>query len=469
MALSGRLSAWYWRVFAGLALILLALAPLQNIAGDGNEMLTLAESLLHGHVSVPCGEAAVREGSACYSNFYPLQSVLLTPLVGLGRLFGSLAGVDSQLVGRFAAMALPALCTAGAATFCGVLARERGASVPHCVAVAVACALGTEALTYSRTLYAEPLASLCVVITVWGLAGDTRRRHVIGALGALACALAKAQLVFVGPAVGVALALHDRSWRPLVRACAGTLVGGLLYLAYNTIRFADPLRFGNQARTLPLHRRGFSLPENMVHSTVDLLVSPNGGLLFFAPLALVGVVALVRRRDRLALACLGGCAGVLLLYTTNPNGSFWGPRYLVPLLPLACVGLGTLRGRVAVAAVALGLLTFASQLPNVVAYYKSPLLRNLPATSARLWDWQNLDLVDIWPSARDQLREASDTDVRTLEPLAGRGSTPRLLRTVALWWWGLPVAGLPAWIGALVMVLMIVAGGRLLVRTARLE
>jgi hypothetical protein len=463
-------SAFGGRLFIGVALVMLALAPAQNIDSDGTSMLVLTESILRGHFTVPCSAGVHGSGGSCFSNFYLLQSLLLIPFVALGHLAGTIAGTRPTFVGRFAAMAFPALCTAGAATFAAALARERGASHRRATAAAVAIALGTQALTYSRTLFAEPLGELCVALTVWGLVGRSRRRQLWGAAGSLLCAMTKPQLVLVGPLVGLALAVRDRSWRPLLRGCGGTLCGGLLYLSYNLLRFGDPLNFG-LGRDLPLTRHGFSLPANIAHSTADLLLSPNQGLLFFSPLAIVGMIAAARARDRIAAACLAGAFGVLALYTTQPNGAAWGPRYLTPLVPIACVGLTSLSRRWAVAAALVGALTLASQLPNVAAYYQrafvvgrwTPARLNVQAPPS--WDWDRPELVDVWPAALDELRQASHTDVRVLARSAGRPGG-KLLETVALWWADLPIAGIPAWVGALLMGALLIVGARLVGRAA---
>ena len=59
---------------------------------------------------------------------------------------------------------------------------------------------------------------------------------------------------------------------------------------------------------------------------------------------------------------------MLAAYVLQPYGGNWGTRYLVPALPLLVVGVATLRGPAARVAVVLVCLTFASQIPNLVAF-----------------------------------------------------------------------------------------------------
>jgi hypothetical protein len=166
------------RLFAGLLVVLLALAPPLNYASDGGSMLSVAEALAgHGTFAVSCSIGIPGRGGACYSNFYPLLSVLLVPFLAVGHLLGHAISASVLYLGRATALAVPALCTAGAATLCAMLALERGSSRRTATWAAVASVFGTEALTYSRALFAEPLGALCVTLAVWGLSGLTRRRR----------------------------------------------------------------------------------------------------------------------------------------------------------------------------------------------------------------------------------------------------------------------------------------------------
>lgn len=174
------------RVLAGMALVLLALSPPLNYASDGSSMLAVTEGLLdHGSFAISCGDpgAVHGAGGACFSNFYLLESLLLVPFVALGRGLGTLLGAPTRYTGAAAALALPALCTAGAATLTVAMARERGAGRRGAVLAGAAFALGTEALTYARTLFAESLGALAVALAAWGSSGASPRRRALGAVG----------------------------------------------------------------------------------------------------------------------------------------------------------------------------------------------------------------------------------------------------------------------------------------------
>lgn len=77
-----------------------------------------------------------------------------------------------------------------------------------------------------------------------------------------------------------------------------------------------------------------------------LLVSPGKGIVWYAPpllLAIVGWRALARRRRDVAGAALAIVMGPLLLasvYYQWHGGGSWGPRLLLPVLPVALLGAG---------------------------------------------------------------------------------------------------------------------------------
>lgn len=467
-------------VFGGMLLIALALMPPADYGIDGESMLQVSRSLAYdGSFAVPCGtDIGLRgNGGACYSPWYPLLSIVMVPFVLLGGVLADLGGVRNSAGEELAALMVPALATAGAAAFTAALAIELGADRRRAVFAACALVLGTEVLTYTRTLFAETLGALCVAAAAWGLLGDTRGRRAIGIAAIVLAILAKPQLILVGPGIGLALALRDRSLWPLVRAGGATLAGGLIYLAYNKLRFSGGTDFGDSGgREVGAER---TKPLAVLEGFGVLTISPRQGVFVFSPVLLVAAWSLWQHRvQRVAAACAGGAVGVLVLYAVaNPYSGSWASRFLVPALPLVCVGLGVLRARAMRVAVALTVVGFVIQLPTVVAFYQ----RNYRENDARIaaakaagtranpsWSLSESQLWRVWPAAVHELRDAARTDPRVLvDSPEEQGPNDSLLKTVALWWWLLPVAGVPWLVGLLLSLLMIAAGVRVLVRAAR--
>jgi len=67
-----------------------------------------------------------------------------------------------------------------------------------------------------------------------------------------------------------------------------------------------------------------------------------------------------------------------------------------------------------------------------------------------------------------QVRDARNSDVREIFARRGAPSATiggsRALRVVALWWWVLPVAGIPRWIGAVISFLVVGLGAFFVIR-----
>lgn len=190
-------------LFAGYALVLVALLPPTVYSSDGANMMRVAESLAtSGDFDVPCGDQAIPgRGGRCFSTFYPLLSVVAAPLVLAGRAISSPVGVPPEFGGPLVALLVPAFAAAGAATMTAAVAWQFGASRRAGVFAGAAFAFGTEVLTYARTFFAETLASFFVILAVWGVI-QTGRKRWWWYVGITLAILAKPQMALVGPAVG---------------------------------------------------------------------------------------------------------------------------------------------------------------------------------------------------------------------------------------------------------------------------
>ncbi|MDQ6863529.1 MAG: hypothetical protein M3044_06870 [Thermoproteota archaeon] len=133
------------------------------------------------------------------------------------------------------------------------------------------------------------------------------------------------------------------------------VLGGVLLLAASTnyIRFGSVTRFGyGDAETLSIHR-GW-------HGLIGLLVSPGKGLVFYFPIAILlplGLRYIYAKNKGVFFICIYTFVAFWLFFGTSlyPNtklaesetwsGGWWGPRYLVPVLPFITLLCGTLLER----------------------------------------------------------------------------------------------------------------------------
>lgn len=345
---------------------------------DEQQMLYTAVSLAtFGEIGIGRGQifGVPRPAGDAVSPYGMGLSLLEAPAALAARSWESLFGEhSSQTLFVF----LQVLLVAGSAALAGLLARGLGAGrFGEGLAVA-GTALASPLWAYVACGFSEPLQALCFAGAAAAAVGAAARDA--AGDGAAARRLAAAAGFFAGFAlltkgVNVVFAgllaaplLFDAEGRIALRrrlpllaaAAAGGAPPALAWLAFEIARFGQPFSSYTSQR--------------FTHSLVDglwrLLVGPNKGLLLYfplLPLSVLGIVRLVRAREsRAAALAIGGtAAGVWALYAGwwAWDGSHgWGPRLLVPVLPLLAAAAGTAADRskrlrrIAVALALLGLL-----------------------------------------------------------------------------------------------------------------
>jgi len=118
---------------------------------------------------------------------------------------------------------------------------------------------------------------------------------------------------------------------------AATSVGAALSLVYNNLRFGS---FFQNGKVIFATQRGYPLLGNPVAGFLTLLVSPGKSVFLYSPpiiLAVWGFRSLWRRKPEIGTAVVA-VTTVLVLFISCisfAGGDWcWGPRYLVPLIPL---------------------------------------------------------------------------------------------------------------------------------------
>lgn len=427
-------------------------------------MLAVAESLVEHHsLVVPAGLGMAGRGGNVYSSWYPLISFLAVPFVAVGVALAHWFHLPTHFVAAVCALVLPALSSGATAPLVALLALRLGSTRRGAWLAAVSYALGTIALVYARTFFADPLLAL---LTVEGLclALAGTRRQVLGGTGCAALAvLAKPTGIVLGPIFSAYLLAKRRPVATSLLPFCGSIAGLAVYGIYNYFRFENPVSFFG-------HPYAFSLATFPV-AMVGLLVSPGRGLAWYCPpivLAVVGLRRAMRSKPLETLAIVGVFLGYLSIdspWTFWDGGWSWGPRYLLPALPGLAALVGLLEGKWAKALLVLTAAGFFVNAPALVTFYEryyAEANEQRIAETALIWSPREAPLLHVWGSASRQVHDAATHDVRELfrerSGPAQTIETSRALRVVAVWWWVLPVAHISRWLGAAVALTLVVIG-----------
>ncbi|GEM_PF-837629 len=305
------------------------------------------------------------------------QPLLALPLLGLGKAAASLISPHAEASYKlivFMYFMLPVLAMAATCALLYVFARELWGS-RAALWISGLLLLTTPAGPYGKYPFAEASLALCYLSAYLLIFRGGRDRGLAGWYGFLS-GVFSGWSVFIreGAIAGLpAILLYIRlrgpegtaGWRMLRGWGIGTALPILAAAGYNFLRFGNPFQTGY-----------FHEMDRLAHPLgigwFGLLLSPGKGLFLYAPSVLVSLLSWpafwkVRRSEAAAIGL--HALGYLVLYGTWwawHGGWAWGPRFLVPLLPLLLLGLGTaLRcpaGRWAVRIS--GLLGLAVQIPG---------------------------------------------------------------------------------------------------------
>lgn len=220
--------------------------------------------------------------------------------------------------------------------------------------VALMLGLGTMLLPFATTYFAHDLAAALgfAAFAVAAYAKWERPLWTVAGAGVLAglAIVVEPPAVIVATAVALYVAWGRPHLARLGSFAAGTLIGIIPLLSFNTWAFGSPVRMSYAHAVKELGTSGhdvlgandegfYGLTHPDVGALIDLLVS-HRGLFVLTPitaLALVSLPGLARRGLRSEALVVAGLTAAMLLYNASyyyPFGGWSpGPRFLVLLLP----------------------------------------------------------------------------------------------------------------------------------------
>jgi hypothetical protein len=267
--------------------------------------------------------------------FEPGYSALAAGLYAFGQLWRAVSNIH-------AVMLLNPLLTAATGSVLYRLGRQLAYPRPASLMVGLAFGLGSMAWPFTQSFLREPAVGLLWTAALWGAARCLERptwRAVALAGGGAALAVAVKGVSVAAVPVIVALVLW--AFYRAGRLPRVWLVGlGVLALVVSVA--AGPLlrvwRGAVPLDVLSLLASPFT--SKGITPWYGLLFSPGKSLFLYSPVLILGVLgwpAFFRRHGALALA-IAGMGGALLFVLSGSawwGGLTWGPRFLLPLVPVS--------------------------------------------------------------------------------------------------------------------------------------
>lgn len=402
-------------------------------SSDGQVMYDTAWSIgVEGRLDVnpaPLPQLITNDDGQTYSKYDPGLPLLASHIVYYADGVAAKDGADRYAVGAIFVMIIPALCMALANVGVYLLAYSFSQQQHMGIFAAVVSGVGTTIWPYSRLFFAEAITTATITLAAAWLFVPTqlKSRHVFAAAMLMALAL-MTRIHTVIFAIAIIYPIWQRATnnqqqqRFVAIYMSVFVIGGSMWLLHNWVRFESFWRTGYEGEA-------FSL--NPLLGVVGLLVSPGKGVFWHAPPLIISALLFPRLRRQQRVY-----ATSLLLLTTLGlvfygawwawhGGWVWGPRFLVPLMPLWCVAWVALPQRstwIAVASITLtiGIVvqligTFSNVNPAyTTAFANAPSPDDKSRYAMIHYDldytpivagWQQIAAGDIEPQAIYQLQE----------------------------------------------------------------
>ena len=314
-----------------------------------------------------------------YSPFGILQALWNIPFYLAGRTAHALLpayGMSLEMVTK-ATVALGNGCTAAMAVWLvWWVAASTVSSARGALAAALVAGFGTSLWPYSKFGFNVPLSAVMIAaIAYYSLEGARTGRTSAVWLAGMMCGLALlTRHEFALAALPSIMLLgwfrRDALAKTILWWSLGAAPGACLWSGYNLIRYGSPIETGY------LRDQTLGIGGSIVDGLWGQLASPGASVFVYSPVLVVAVVAVwvIRKHDPRLAWLVGGTSVLFALFYAQleswAGGRSYGPRYLVPFMPVLCVPLAvwmsTCRRTIRLACLTLSVISCVVQVPGVL-------------------------------------------------------------------------------------------------------
>ena len=322
-----------------------------GIIVDGRTMVETAVALREFGELTICPDPDPATGNIPYTNNnryskYGLgYSLVLQIPVWLARPAERLFGPGSS---NFLFVLLNLILISTTALILAACLRDIGIRFRNTALAAIGFAFGTFAWPYISSDFSEPLQACCLILTFWLLIRFGRQEGPGNRLLILAGAiigfaiLTKVFLVLFIPSFALYLWLIKKGSikEKAAKLCLFLIplfFVGFIQGALNYHQFGSLFRFGYQ-------EEAYHFTTPLFDGLYGLILSPNKGLIFYAPVVILFPIALrfTFQKYRPEWLFLTSALTIYIIAISKwwgwEGGWAWGPRYLWPILPFVVFG-----------------------------------------------------------------------------------------------------------------------------------
>lgn len=330
----------FWQVLLLCLLLYVFTAKGYIVSGDTYSSLSTAQALVdHGRLDIPDdGHTLTSKDGKSYSKYGFGLPMYYIPLVaasdGLSRLTHLPASDLAGFLISFASIPFALLTL----DLFAELLRLFKVSEVYVLLLTLALGLGTLMWDYAGTDFSEQIQMGLLMLAVWGVVRRTPKAIVFGGIGLGWLFLVKQVYVLFFPMLLLYLITRPGEWRHRIRNAAfftfPFFIAGCFDAWLNLIRFGNPFEsgYGSEAGRFIFSQLPVTIPK--------LLGSLDKGIFVFCPVLILGVFGWRQFASRYraeAMLCASMILVNLLLtgaWWSWVGGWSWGPRLLVPLIPL---------------------------------------------------------------------------------------------------------------------------------------